>query len=159
MTTILRFIQSVSLGIWIGGIVFSFLVAAGVFATLPSREQAGAVVGMALARLHALGYVCAAAFLVASLALERSLASMLRPAALLVIVMLTLTLASQFIITPRLADLRARMTAEHGSIDATPRDNPLRASFGKLHGVSSALELLVLLLGLAALFFTVRVRQ
>ena len=53
-----------------------------------------------------------------------------------------------------MVDLRAQMAAEHGSIDQTPPGHLLRVEFGRLHGVSTALELAVLLLGLAALYFT-----
>ena len=47
------------------------------------------------------------------------------------------------------------MKTQFGSVDATPQDNPLRAAFGRLHGVSTVLELVILLLGLGALFLTV----
>jgi hypothetical protein len=67
-----------------------------------------------------------------------------------------LTVVSQHVVTPRIAGLRAQMSSTFGSVDATPQDNLLRAQFGRLHGISTSLELAVLLLGLAALFLTVR---
>ncbi len=157
MATILRFIQVFSLGTWTGSILFLiWIVAPGAFATLPARELAGSLVGMALTRLHFLGYAAGALFLGASFIEARNASALARPAALLVIVMLLLTVVSQHAITPRIASLRAQMSAEHGSLDATPKDHPLRAQFGKLHGLSTLLELAVLLLGLAALFLTLR---
>ena len=42
------------------------------------------------------------------------------------------------------------------SVDATPRDNPLRVEFDSLHQWSVRIEGAVLLLGLAGLFLTVR---
>lgn len=157
MTTILRFLEVLALGTWVGAIVFlSFVVAPGAFATLPTREQAGAVVGMALTRLHILGYVAGVVALVARGLRMRSISAFVGPVGIAIILMLVLTLVSQHFVSARMADLRAQMAAEHGSIDATPRESALRVEFGRLHGVSTAIELAVLLLGLTALFFAVR---
>ncbi len=157
MATILRFLQVFSLGTWTGGILFlSLVVAPGAFALLPTRELAGSLVGMALTRLHFFGCVAGVTYIGASLMQARGPSALARPAVLLVIVMLLLTIVSQHVITPRVAGLRAQMSSTFGSVDATPQDNPLRAQFGRLHGISTSLELVVLLLGLAALFLTVR---
>jgi hypothetical protein len=157
MATILRFLQFLSLGVWVGAALFvGVLLAPGAFATLPTRELAGNVVGMALARLHLLGYACGAVFLLASVIGARSVSALARPAAICVIAMLLLTAANQFGVNAKVSDLREQMRAEFGSVDATPAGHPLRAQFGRLHGVSSAVELLTLVIGLAALWLTVR---
>ena len=39
---------------------------------------------------------------------------------------------------------------------ATPKDNPLRVEFDRLHQASVRIEVAVLLIGVAGLFFTVR---
>ncbi len=155
MTTILRYLEILSLGTWVGGIIYlSFIVAPGVFATLPARDQAGAVVGLVLGRLHVLGYVAGAIFLLAWLIQAHSLAGLAKPAALVVVLMLLLTIVSQRAVSPRMARLRAKMV----SVDRTPLDNPLRVEFDRLHRISVRLEGAVLLLGLGALFLTVRER-
>jgi len=59
---------------------------------------------------------------------------------------------SQTRVTPRLAELRTEM----GSVDATPKNNPLRVEFDRLHQTSVRIEVVVLLLGIASLFLTVR---
>ena len=157
MIIFLRFLQVLAVGLWVGAAFFvGLLLAPGAFATLPTRELAGNVVGMALGRLHLLGYACGALYLVASAVAARGLAGLMRPAAICVIAMLLLTAVSHNGINAKLADLRAQMTADFGSVDATPRDHALRSSFGRLHGMSSAIELVVLLLGAAALFLTLR---
>jgi len=157
MTTILRFLEILALGTWVGAIVFlSFVVAPGAFATLATREQAGALVGMVLARLHLLGYLAGVVALAARGSRMRSASALIGPVGIAIILMLVLTLVSQQFISARMADLRAQMTAAHGSIDATPRGSALRVAFGRLHGASTAVELAVLLLGLSALFFAVR---
>jgi len=153
MTHTLRFLQVFTLGTWLGGILYlSFAVAPAAFGTLGSRDQAGALVGLILARLHIFGMIFGVIYLLASVALDKFLGGFVRPAALCVILMLALTAYSNWRVTPRMASLRAQMV----SVDRTPRDNPLRVEFGRLHRISVRLESGVLLLGLAALFLTVR---
>jgi hypothetical protein len=53
-----------------------------------------------------------------------------------------------------LADLRTQM----GSVDRTPATNPLRQEFDKLHQWSVWIESAVLLLGIAAIYLTVRAK-
>ena len=153
MTSILRFIQIFALGTWVGSIFyFSAAVAPGAFRTLSNPDQAGAVVQFTLGRLHMLGVVAAVFYLFASIALAQSLKGLVRPAAIGVVLMLLLTLASQRLVTPKLAALRTQM----GSVATTPADDPLRVEFNRLHRISVNLEGSVLLIGFAALFLTVR---
>jgi hypothetical protein len=67
-------------------------------------------------------------------------------------VMLLLTIASQQFVSRRMQVLRIQM----GSIAATSMSDPLRVQFDRLHDVSTDIEGAVLLIGLAALFLTVR---
>ena len=153
MNSILRFIQVFALGTWVGSIIYlSFVVAPGAFGVLQSRDQAGLMVGYSLARLHYMGMIAAVLYVVASLALAPSLKTLLQPAMLGVILMFALTGISQTRVTPRLAELRREMV----SVDATPKDNPLRVEFDRLHQTSVRIEVVVLLIGVAALFLTVR---
>ncbi len=153
MSTILHFLEFLSLGTWVGSILFlSFVVAPSAFATLGSRELAGAMVGMALARLHMLGLMAGFLYLLSRVALAKSLSALASRPALLVVAMLALTLVSQHTVSPRMAQLRIEM----GSVDAAPRDHPARAEFHRLHRVSVQLEVAVLLAGLAALYLTAR---
>jgi uncharacterized membrane protein len=153
MSNFLRFVQVFALGTWVGSIIYlSFVVAPGVFGTLANRDQAGSVVGLVLGRLHYIGVIAAVLYLVAGLGLGRSLKALVQPAGLCVVLMLALTVVSQHVVTSRLAALRIEM----GSVDATPRDNPLRVEFDKLHRVSVQLEVATLIAGMAALYLTVR---
>ena len=157
MTTTLRFFAILALSTWIGGSFFlMFMTAPDAFRLLPTPDLAGAVVGLALARLHLVAMVAALVFLVCHTWLLHNAQALVRPAALLVLVMVILTAASQYGVTPRMQDLRQQMTAEHGSIDATPRNSPARVSFSRLHGVSAGLEISILALGLVVMFITVR---
>ena len=155
MSTVWRYFELLSLGTWLGAVIFlSFAVAPGAFATLGSRDQAGAVVSMALGRLHLLGVVCGIVFLIACVLRAGSLAALVRPAALIVILMIALTVASQHVVSVRMATLRAEM----GSVERTPETSPLRVEFNRLHRYSVWLETGVLLAGLAAMFLAVRDR-
>jgi uncharacterized membrane protein len=153
MTNFLRFLQFFALGIWIGGIVFlSFVVAPGVFAILPNLDQAGSVVGFSLTRLHYIGIAAAVVYVVAGFGLARVLKWLTAPAAVLVLVMLALTLISEFGVRPRMDTLRSQMV----SIEATPPQNSLRVQFDRLHSASVGLEGATLLIGIVALFLTAR---
>ncbi len=153
MNSILRFVQVFALGTWVGSIIYvSFVVAPGAFGVLQSRDQAGLMVGYSLARLHYLGVIAAVLYLMAGLALGQSVKALVQPAMIGVVLMLLLTVVSQTRVTPRLAELRTEMV----SVDATPKENPLRVEFDRLHRVSVRIEVVVLVLGIAALFCTVR---
>ena len=110
------------------------------------------MVGLILSRLHIFGCIAGIVYLLAAVALARSLGALVRPAALCVIAMLALTAMSQWWVSPRMASLRAQM----GSVDRTPTDSPLRVEFDQRHKISVGPEGGVLLLGLVALFLTVR---
>ncbi len=153
MINILRTIEFLCLGLWLGSDVFlSFVVAPGAFRILPSRDQAGAMVGFALGRMHLLGVACGIVLLLARLARTRTFASFVTPVALCVVLMIAFTIASQVGISPRMTMLRVQM----GSIQATAQDSPLLAEFARLHRISVSLESGVLLAGFAAIYLMVR---
>ncbi|HUL15503.1 MAG TPA: DUF4149 domain-containing protein [Terriglobales bacterium] len=150
---LLRAIEFLGLSIWLGSDVFlSFVVAPGAFAVLASRDDAGAIVGYSLTRMHLLGIACGMVILILRALRTRSVGSLAAPAALFVIGMMVLSMISQVAVTPRMAALRTQM----GSIQATAVENPLLAAFLKLHQVSVLLESGVLLCGFAALYLMVR---
>jgi uncharacterized membrane protein len=153
MSTMLRTVEFLGLSLWLGSDVFlSFVVAPGAFSLLGSRDQAGAMVGFALGRMHFIGVVCGIVILVARLLRTRTLASFVAPTALCVVLMIALTVVSQHAVSPKLAALRTQM----GSVQATAADNPLRVEFDRLHHRSVMLESGVLLAGFAAMYLLVR---
>jgi hypothetical protein len=133
-------------------VFLSFVVAPGAFHVLPSRDQAGAIVGFSLTRMHLGGILCGAIFLLARLLRTRTFASYASGPAICVAAMMALTLLSQLTVSARMAILRVQM----GSIQATDAGSPLLAEFTRLHGISVALESAVLLAGFAATFLLVR---
>jgi hypothetical protein len=153
MSTPLRALEFLGLSIWLGGDVFlSFVVAPGAFSVLASRDQAGAMVGYSLTRIHTLGILCGVFILLFRVMRTRSLASLAAPAALSILLMILLTVTSQLAVSPKMATLRVQM----GCIQATAADSPLLAEFSRLHRLSVILESGVLLAGFAALYLLVR---
>ncbi len=153
MSTLLLTIEFLGLSLWLGSDVFlSFVVAPGAFHVLASRDQAGAVVGYSLTRMHLGGILCGIVFLAARLARTRTLATYSSGPAICVAAMIALTLISQFTVSAKMAALRLRM----GSIQATDAGSPLLAEFGRLHGISVLLESGVLLAGFVAMYLLVR---
>ena len=152
MSTLLRTIEFLGLSLWLGSDVFlSFVVAPGAFRILASRDQAGAMVGYGLWRMHMIGVVCGIAILLARLLRTRTFASLASPGALCVVLMILLTVVSQHAVSPKMAALRVQT----GSIQATAADSPLLAEFGRLHRISVSLESGVLLAGFAAMYLMV----
>jgi uncharacterized membrane protein len=148
-----RAVEFLGLSIWLGSDVFlSFVVAPGAFSVLAGRDQAGAIVGYSLTRMHWMGVICGVLLLLLRVARTRTVASLAAPAALCVLLMILLTVTSQLTVSPKMAALRVQM----GSIQAAAADNPLLAEFSRLHRVSVALESGVLLAGFAALYLLVR---
>src|ERR1700721_1831556 len=110
MTSILRTIEFLALSLWLGSDVFlSFVVAPGAFRGLaPNRDQAGAVVGFSLTRMHLGGIVLGIAFLLLRFLRTRSLAGFVSPRGLCVVLMITLTAISQYTVSARRAVLRGQ---------------------------------------------------
>ena len=153
MQTLLRGIEFLSLGLWLGGDVFlSFVVAPGAFSLLGNRDAAGMMVGYALARLHFAGMFLGLLFLLVRIIRNHALAGVLSPAALCVVLMVLLTAVSQFTVSSRMEGLKREMV----SVQNTPETDPRRVEFNRLHHRSVAYEGAVLLLGFAGMFLLVR---
>jgi uncharacterized membrane protein len=149
-----------SLVCWIGGLIFfAFVLAPTAFnipAVLPNTHLAGNVVGRALGKLHWIAIISGIVYLFCSMLYSRLLDGIAHPFALrhvLLIAMLLLTLLSQFWIIPRMDTLRAQVA----DFSTVPLDNPVRMQFDLLHVWSTRIEVVVLLLGLIAVYATASV--
>jgi len=151
----LRYLMVLSLVVWLGGLIFfAFAVAPAAFAVLPTRHLAGNVVGRTLGALHWMGIISGVIFLASSLLysyVTRGTPRAFAARNILIVLMLVLTVVSQFGIIPRMDTLRASL----GEIDSVPANNPSRMQFDALHVWSTRLEGGVLLLGLVAVYLTV----
>ena len=151
----LRFLMLMSLVVWIGGLILFALLAPTAFHVLPTRPLAGNIVGAMLGKLHWMGIVSGVVFLFSSLLHSRftnGTAHIFAARHVLIVVMLSLTLISQFGIIPRMDTLRASL----GEISAAPADNPDRVQFDLLHTWSTRVEVVVLLLGLVVVYMAAR---
>src|SRR5215470_4281724 len=148
----LRTLEFLALSVWLGSDIFlSFVVAPGAFSILSSRDQAGAIVGYSLTRMHWMGVICGVLVLLFRMLRTRTIASVASPPTICVVLMISLTVVSQLAISSKMAALRIQM----GSIQAAAADNPLLAEFSRLHRISVSLESAVLLAGFAAMYFLV----
>jgi hypothetical protein len=143
-----------SLIVWLGGLIFfAFVVAPAAFSVLPTRHLAGNVVARSINGLHWIGIIAGIVYLLCSILYARitsGTAHVFAVRNVIIILMLALTLISQFGIVPRMDGLRASV----GEIDAVPPDNPIRMQFDALHVWSTRAEGGVLLLGLVAAYLT-----
>jgi Domain of unknown function (DUF4149) len=152
----LRFLMLLSLVVRLGGLIFfAFVLAPTAFSPglLPTRHMAGSIVGRSLDRLHYMAIVSGIIFLIASMLYSRMASGNANPLAarhILIVLMMLLTVISQFAISPKMHTIRT----EAGVIDDLPPDNPLRVEFDRLHVWSEKFEVAVLLLGLVALYTT-----
>jgi hypothetical protein len=135
---------------------FGALSAPLLFKLLPSRDLAGQVAGTIVARLDWAGWVAfGGSFLLSYLprwlaeVADQDLIGPLRLWSAGALAALLLCLASSFIVTPRIQELRSSIS---GPIDSLPVDNSTRMAHGKAHRFSTQFFLLRLLLalGLAA---------
>jgi hypothetical protein len=134
---------------WLGAAVLvAASVAPAAFAALPSRALAGDVVGRVLPVVFVSGLIVGLAVVVLSVG---------RGGWRIVfgVVIVAANAAAQFLITPRIAQLRDEIG---GAIDIVAADDPRRILFGQLHGASVALlgvamlgAVIVLVLALHAL--------
>ena len=158
----LRYLHLLALVIWLGGVVVAGAVVAPVtFGVLEAwnavegRVLAGQVFGAVLQRIHLGAYVLASVMIV-TLSLQRLLGP--RPVSYgvrvsLIGLMFAVTLGSGLIISPRVATLQREVS---GPIAALPSDDPRRAEFNRLHGLSNLLWSAVAAGGLVLLVWEAR---
>jgi uncharacterized membrane protein len=150
----LRYLMLLCLIVWLGGLIFfAFVVAPAAFSVLPTRHLAGNVVGRSLQGLHGMGIVAGIVYLLASIVYGRLTTGtphLFAARNVIIVLMLLLTLISQFGVIPRMDSLRASI----GEIDSVPPDNPARMQFDALHVWSTRIEEGVLLLGFVVAYLT-----
>lgn len=155
---VLRFAGVLALTLWVGGLlVLGAIAAPAVFDVLAARQVAdsrvvaGAVFGEVLRRFHLLSYACGAVLLV-TLVIRGVMGP--RPimfAARLAIAFL-MVLASAYsglVVSAQIVRAQAEMRVAPSSLTES---DPRRQSFGRLHALSTGLELVPIIGGLLLLF-------
>lgn len=147
MVPFLNVLQYLTLALWVGA-MFSFgvLFAPVLFHNLPSREQAGAITGEALARIDTLGLVTGGVMVVVTVlqAIDGAWKALDLGRLLVAAVMLVLVIISSVTIRQRLEAIHQRMGKP---IDEVSEDDPLRKEYGKAHRLSRLVFTVNMLLG------------
>lgn len=125
-----------ALAFWVGGVaLFTFVLTPVLFRTQP-RDVAGRIVGVLFPGYFRWGLACGA---VALLCLLLQRGRHFLPALLLLVLMLAATSFQALVIEPKAAALKEQI----GSFETTPKEDPLRREFARLHGLSAACNLAV----------------
>ena len=139
--------EIVVLSVWLGeAVFFSAAVAPALFAVLPTRTLAGAVVGRLLPIVFYAGMVAGAALLALQWIIHRRWTFGGRE--LSGIMMIVSCAIAQFIVSPRRMCIQEEIG---GPLEALSADDPRRAAFGRLHGISVAWLGLAMLAAVVAL--------
>jgi hypothetical protein len=152
MERVFAVIEAVALAVWVGALcAFAFVFAPISFRFVTDLDRFGALIGAVLGTLNVLGYTCGAVALLAVFVRARddgrlSRASALR--ALIVVAMLAIVVVEAAVVMPA---MHAAAASFGGSFAAAAPGDPARARYDRLHGVSSALYGVVLVLGFAAI--------
>lgn len=147
--------------LWSGaGLAFAFLVAPLVFQVVPSRDLAGLAMGKVLARLDVAAWVAFGGALALSAGSrwmhEFREADPIGPFRLWVaaaLAALLMCMASSFILTPKLEEVRTRMNAP---IETFAPDHPDRVLYQRAHRFSRQMFFLRLLLAMGLAWGTTR---
>ena len=131
--------ERIILALWVGGLwAIGFLAVPVLFHTLSDRTLAGELAAPMFTLINAIGLVCGALLLLGA-ALGEGGAWHRSRRVWIIAVMMAGTAVILFVIQPQMAVLKAQAAAAGGT---------LGPQFGRLHGISSAIYLLVSVLGL-----------
>nr|WP_321467417.1 DUF4149 domain-containing protein [uncultured Desulfobulbus sp.] len=141
MQPILTFIYNLAVSCWLGGAaLFTFILTPKLFADC-SRDLAGKIVGLLFPGYFRWGLACGAVALLCRL-VGRGRFSAVSVTILLLMLLLTATQA--FVIEPKAAAIKEHIA----SFETTPKDDPYRAQFRRLHGLSMVANLVVIVGGI-----------
>ena len=148
-------LESAALALWLGAaLFFATAVAPALFAVLPTRTLAGAVVGKILPALLFAGLTVGA--LVAALELMASGRAWSRARFACGGIIAVACAIGQLVVGARIERLRASIG---GPLESLAVDDPRRIEFGRLHGLSVAWLGVAMLASIAALVITTRTLQ
>ncbi len=138
-------LERILITFWVGAIwVVGYVVAPTLFAML-ERSVAGDVAGRLFSYVSMIGFICGGLLLCFALLLDRPLGWLRCWNIWILAAMLTITIFSEYVVSPQLAELRLAAGGE-----LIP-NTPLQRRFAKLHGVSGTLFVVNSLLALVLL--------
>lgn len=137
---IVSIIYRLAISLWLGGAaLFTFVLTPMLFRS-ESRDTAARIVGLFFPGYFRWGLACGIIALVCRIFLSGRWQV---TAGIILFVMLTLTSIQAFYIEPRAAAIKREIV----SFETTSKDHPLRREFAKLHGISAACNLTVIVGG------------
>ena len=158
MLGFLRFVQLLTMSLWVGGLVFfAFVLAPAAFHNLPTVHEAGLIVGVSLKAFDVLALGSGAMFLLSTAGLFRLAPKRIQGRYELEFLLAGLMLlATAYIHFNLLPSMDADQQAANGDISMAPATLPARRHFDRLHVRSERVEGSVLLVGLGVLFLMSR---
>jgi len=158
----LRYAAVLAIAVWLGGLIaLGFIAAPAVFDVAGARQAeggrllAGAMFGEILRRFHLASYVCGGIVAV-SLAARAVLGPRPRRFALRLIVAVLMIGASAYsgvVVSRQIASLQQTIQVAPSSL---PEGDPRRITFGRLHALSTGLQLIPLVGSLVLLFWELK---
>ena len=157
----LRFVALLTIVIWVGGLLALGAVAApAIFDVLGlqpdhGRLLAGALFGEILRRFHLVSYA-AGVLLLGTLMLRRVLGPAPRRFAWragLATLMLAASVYSGVVVAARIGQIQREIGVAPSSL---PEGDPRRVEFGRLHGISTAIQLVPILGGLMLMYWEIK---
>jgi uncharacterized membrane protein len=155
---VLRYAGLLALTLWVGGLlVLGTIAAPSIFEVLAAHQivndrlVAGAVFGEILRRFHVLSFACGAVLLgtVVMRGVMGPRPIMFAARVIVAFLMLAATAYSGMIVAPRIARIQSSAGA---APSALPEHDPRRVEFGRLHALSTGIQLVPILGGLFLLF-------
>lgn len=154
MIEVVKYIHLVFLATWLGSMgFFTFIGAPAIFKTL-ERQLAGDVVGAIFPKYFLIGEISSVVAIVTlSIIGVKSGFSVSVKVGLVILALMTVTTYySGLSILPNASEVKKEMRAETDEV----KKAELTAKFRKIHGVSMALNVATIVLGLILLFYTVK---
>lgn len=137
---VVTIIYRLAVSLWLGGAALFTFVLTPILFRSESRDVAARIVGLFFPGYFRWGVVCGIVALICRVLLTGKGQV---PAALILVIMLTLSSIQAFYIEPRAAAIKREIV----SFETTSKDDPLRRQFSKLHGVSAVCNLSVIVGG------------
>jgi uncharacterized membrane protein len=149
ITWVVKYIHLFAMVSWMGGMIFfSYIAAPAAFKVL-ERQTAGDFVGAVFPKYFFLGYVASVVLLVTLYFIGRNNLAAVRAPLIIMAILTGLSFFHGMVIGTKARAIKAEVRqAEEG-----PKKDALRKSFGRIHGISAMLNLLIVLLCLVYLGF------
>ncbi|MBW4056246.1 MAG: DUF4149 domain-containing protein [Proteobacteria bacterium] len=130
-------LYQLAIAFWVGGsALFTFVLTPLLFKT-ESRDSAGRIVGILFPGYFRWGLACGVIALGCRLVMRGGRMGLVTG---ILAAMLAITLFQAYYVEPKAAAIKQQIV----SFDQTPKDDPVRQQFGRLHGVSAVCNLVVL---------------